>query len=532
MVKLPRLLDANFAEIARLHPSMLTANITLNALSTATMVLPEGEPPVVLGRWVELYDGGGKSLGIYRVTEVNMTLMGDREVVLEHGICTLGDMLTSAETTLSGSMGSILQALLDKQQDFTLWALGSVATTENYSIDTDREDALEAIFAAMKKANGYALTYDQSAVPWRLGVRKLGESPVCECRLSRNMESVTIDEDRRDLCTRAVSDALPDGHLDADTRNVWGTVEKELAGLADDAPQDKALAYAREYLAAHKNPATTITVSALVLAEQTGEPADRFALGDMCRVALAEYGNAQEKWITTMNYGDLVSAPDAVQLTLDSPARDLSSMIAELRSSSVKTARSSRRAGSAANKAMGYITEINGELRLQDERITLVAAKAKDNGNKISSAEIAIDGANAAIKLKADKTVVDEQGRRLSSAEIAIDGANAAIELKVSKDGVVSAINQSPEEITINAKRINLNGYVTATQLNAVKGDITDMTTGKLTFTILNGQQAKFYTLNVTSIGIKAGGLIYDGAGISVKSITVGGTTYKVLCSQ
>ena len=208
----------------------------------------------------------------------------------------------------------------------------------------------------------------------------------------------------------------------------------------------------------------------MVLAEQTGEPADRFALGDMCRVALAGYGNPQEKWITAMNYGDLVSAPDAVQRTLDSPARDLSSMIAELRSSSVKTARSSRRAGSAANKAMGYITEINGELRLQDERITLVAAKADDNGNRISSAEIAIDGANATIKLKADQTVVDEQGRRLSSAEIAIDGANAAIELKVSKDGVVSAINQSPEKIRISASKIDLDGYVTMDEFEAVEG--------------------------------------------------------------
>lgn len=525
MVKLPRLLDANFAEIARLHPSMLTANITLNALSTATMILPEGEPPVVLGRWVELYDGGGKSLGIYRVTEVNMTIMGDREVVLEHGICTLGDMLTSAETTLSGSMGSILQALLDKQQDFTLWALGSVATTESYTLDTDREDALEALFAAVKKANGYALTYDQSAVPWRVGVRKLGESSVCECRLSRNMESVTIDEDRRDLCTRAVSDALPDGHLDADTRNVWGTVEKELAGLADDAPQDKALAYAREYLAAHKNPAMTITVSAVVLAEQTGEPADRFALGDMCRVALAEYGAPQEKWITAMNYGDLVSAPDAVQLTLDSPARDLSSMIAELRSSSVKTARSSRRAGSAANKAMGYITEINGELRLQDERITLVAAKAEDNGNRISSAEIAIDGANATIKLKADQTVVDEQGRRLSSAEIAIDGANATIKLKVSKNGVVSAINQSPEEIKISAKKINLSGYVTATELEATSAKIDNLMTGNTTAT-------KIAATNVVATTTTTSSFVFRGGKTKWQKLTINGTEYQFIVHE
>ncbi len=348
---------------------------------------------------------------------------------------------------------------------------------------------------------------------------------MCECRLSRNMESVSIDEDRRDLCTRAVSNALPDGHLDADTRNVWGTVEKELAGLADDAPQDKALAYAREYLATHKNPATTITVSALVLAEQTGEPADRFALGDMCRVALAEYGDAQEKWITAMNYGDLVSAPDAVQLTLDSPARDFIEHDCRARSSNVKTARSSRRAGSAANKAMGYITEINGELRLQDERITLVTAKAEDNGNKISSAQIAIDGANAKIKLKADKTVVDEQGRRLSSAEIAIDGANAAIELKVSKDGVVSAINQSPEEIRISAKRINLSGYVTATELEATSAKIDNLMTGNTTAT-------KIAATNVVATTTTTSGFVFRGGKAKWQKLTINGTEYQFIVHE
>ena len=214
-----------------------------------------------------------------------------------------------------------------------------------------------------------------------------------------------------------------------------------------------------------------------------------------------------------------------MQLTLDSPARDLSSMIAELRSSSVKTARSSRRAGSAANKAMGYITEINGELRLQDERITLVAAKAEENGNKISSAEIAIDGANAKIKLKADKTVVDEQGRRLSSAEIAIDGANAAIELKVSKDGVVSAINQSPEEIRISAKRINLSGYVTATELEATSAKIDNLMTGNTTAT-------KIAATNVVATTTTTSGFVFRGGKAKWQKLTINGTEYQFIVHE
>ena len=55
----------------------------------------------------------------------------------------------------------------------------------------------------------------------------------------------------------------------------------------------------------------------------------------------------------------------------------------------------------------------------------------------------------------------------MTSAEINIDGANAAIALKVSKDGIIGAINLSPEEIVISASRINLSGYVTMSQFSA-----------------------------------------------------------------
>ena len=85
----------------------------------------------------------------------------------------------------------------------------------------------------------------------------------------------------------------------------------------------------------------------------------------------------------------------------------------------------------------------------------------------MSQAEIDIDGANAAIALKASQTTVDALGNRVSQAEIDIDGANAAIALKVSKDGIIGAINLSPEEIVISASRINLSGYVTMSQFSA-----------------------------------------------------------------
>lgn len=55
------------------------------------------------------------------------------------------------------------------------------------------------------------------------------------------------------------------------------------------------------------------------------------------------------------------------------------------------------------------------------------------------------------------------------------------IETKVSKDGVISSINQSAEEVSINASRINLTGYVTASELAATNATIDNLTSGRTT---------------------------------------------------
>lgn len=52
---------------------------------------------------------------------------------------------------------------------------------------------------------------------------------------------------------------------------------------------------------------------------------------------------------------------------------------------------------------------------------------------------------------------------RISSAESKIEQNADSIEATVKKDGVISAINQTAEEITIDANKVNLNGYLTVT---------------------------------------------------------------------
>lgn len=109
------------------------------------------------------------------------------------------------------------------------------------------------------------------------------------------------------------------------------------------------------------------------------------------------------------------------------------------------------------------------EIRMADAEISLDAQEKvlTSQGERLSQAEVDINGAKAEIALKANQTTVDALGTRVSSAEVRISGAEAKIELKVNRDGVISAINLTPEEAKIQAPKINLEGYVTAKQLEA-----------------------------------------------------------------
>lgn len=91
-VRLPRLLDSQMEEVARLAPTQLSLEWTLAPLSLAEMLLPRGERQVTCGDWVELYTPD-ESAGIFRVTAVETELGwgGGQRVWLEHGLGALAD---------------------------------------------------------------------------------------------------------------------------------------------------------------------------------------------------------------------------------------------------------------------------------------------------------------------------------------------------------------------------------------------------------------------------------------------------------
>lgn len=310
MTKLPRITATG----QRLHPSALRITLNQAPLSTASMSLIEGES-LQTGEEVELFTPRG-SAGIFRVTAVDDVYGEAVEVTLDHGLVTLSDsIIPGKRKKIRSSIREALTTLLEHQ---TRWTLGvvEVPDEDTYQWSYEYSNLLESLTSIMEKIPLYRLTFDQTVTPWVLNVVRLNDDDACECRLNRNMETLSVTTDRSELCTRLHlrnAGNLPTP-MDADTIDRWGVVERTLSLDADFDEEDKRLR-AESFLEMHRNPVITVTIDALELSGVTGEAFDSFHLGRMCRVILPD-GEPIRQRVTSIEYVDPIAEPERVVLTL------------------------------------------------------------------------------------------------------------------------------------------------------------------------------------------------------------------------
>lgn len=328
MIRQPRLLAADLTERARLAPVKLSLHLTLTPTSTAEMVLPDDAPEVALRDLIELYDENG-SAGIFRVTQVSRTLGRTRSVLLEHSIATLRDTVIPAQGFTS-SVAECLSTLLN-QQDDPRWTLGDVETPADLTVifATGYANLLVAVDALVGMLpEGYALTFDQAVFPWVLHLRRLTESPDCEGRVRRNLQSVRISTDSSRLCTRVYpfGAELEEGrislmpltgsdHEDSAAQSTLGVISRTFeSDLVFDAPTLQEVAL--RYLDRHAEPETTIVLSAAELSLITGVELDRFLPGKLCRLCLPELGLTLMERVIAVDKPDVYTAPGQAVVTL------------------------------------------------------------------------------------------------------------------------------------------------------------------------------------------------------------------------
>lgn len=523
-MRLPILRNDDGTERARLHPISLQLTANATPPSTASMVIPSGDAAVSEYDLIELYKGD-ESQGLFRVSGLTAQNGETVQVDMEHAIVTLENDITPSETELTGSPKAIAAALLG-YQTATCWRLGSAPETGDISITVDESNVLETLVEMVQNLNDYILTFDFSTTPWTVSIAPLETTPSCECRLSRNTSSATITRDCSEMVTRVKAAQLDGGYMESANYKGRFRITRPL-GVDEDAEAGQVKAYAQKYLKEHDHPQISVEISAVELAKRTGESVDAFSPGKLCRIALADWNYTADQRLITASYNDLVADDENVTLTLSTSPRSLAFDLAKMQkaASSVQDWRTSAgirsRSGGGGTvinqleKSYTYSKDIDGKLTTfqnyvgiqLDEQQAQISLKASQSaldaqGQRLSQAEVAIDGANAAISLKASQTTVDALGQRVNSAEVAIDGANAEIALKVNKNGVISAINLTSEAATIKASKINLEGYVTASQLSAEVANINKFFAGTAQASRMDINSLTSQTAQITNVSL------------------------------
>lgn len=260
---------------------------------------------------------------------------------------------------------------------------------------------------------------------------------------------------------------------DAEAMAIYGRVEDVYTNQYQDDPA-KLLRETWEQLKKVCKPIATATATVQDMEFVPGYEHQQVRLWDTVAIVRRD-GTALESTVTGIER-DYVH-PWLTKLRTGDEDHDEPSLAREMARASASMEQLSNRVGGHG----AGISENKQFIVENQEIIRLHTIAIDEQGHVIDEAEIKLEGAT--VTIAAQQRELDEQGERISGAEIRLDGVAASILLKVDKNGVIAAINLTPEEVKIQAAKINLEGYVTATQLSteiaAIENSFSDMVSTK-----------------------------------------------------
>ena len=279
---------------------------------------------------------------------------------------------------------------------------------------------------------------------------------------------------------------------DAEAMAIYGRVEDVYTNQYQDEPA-KLLRETWKQLQKVCHPLVTATATVQDMEFVPGYEHQQVRLWDTVAIVRRD-GTALESTVTGIER-DYVH-PWLTKLKTGDEGHDEPSLAREMARASASMEQLSNRVG-----GHGAGISENKQFIIRDrEVIDLHTIKIKENGDKIQETELRMG--DAEVSILAQQKQLDENGERISSAEVRLDGAEAKILLKVNKDGVIAAINLTPEEAKIQAAKINLEGYVTASQL------ATELANIELNFS------KSIYTESLSAGTIGTGSFVFDGNNI------------------
>lgn len=313
--------------VRNIYPVQVSIDLNIIPLSTATVMIPHGET-IPARDYVELFtsrvtaDNPTGSVGIFRARNPQDTYEGyTSDVELESALVEIGDYLVKTKYEAMMSAPDAITALMSHYTG-TYWTLdlNSLSVFEGerlIGLTCDYQNILEALLSVMEQLPAYYITMDYSGLPWKLGFAKRDTVVSAEGRLSRNIESLTIDHDDTDICTRAyyrVGETTAYMDADAYYQNKNGVVERMVAQGDVEA---EVLLQVTDYLNKHRDPKVTIEISADDLSNVTHENLDTFTIGKMMKLEILDYRVDVSRNITQLSWDDVYGAPRRVTVTLE-----------------------------------------------------------------------------------------------------------------------------------------------------------------------------------------------------------------------
>lgn len=207
---------------------------------------------------------------------------------------------------------------------------------------------------------------------------------------------------------------------------IWGVTEFD----AKDA--STLLEMAKENLQKRLKETITITISAVDL-HLLDVNAESFRVGDKVRVVSPPHGIDAEYTCTAISL-DLVN-PDQSEYTFGTPEAGMAS-----------TTAATSKAVEVVDSSVEYLRQI-----VSDQNTHLLL----------------FDGV-----IDAYTTKVDDNTKAINTVQLTLNSVTGELTSKVSKGDLISTINQTAGAVKISANCIDLEGYVTATELSAMKADV------------------------------------------------------------
>lgn len=565
MIPLPKVLDASGNEVRRIRPVKVSISENIVPLSSATLTC-RVEDAVTERTYVELFNANG-SVGIYRTRAPEIRYITHTcDITLEHGVTEVGDWLVRAKIDQTVKTLSAAITQVWAYYGGSKWQLGTVSATGDVVLSASYSNLLQTINSLVDQVEGAMLSFDFSTSPWTLNVVTRDANVSAEGRLGRNVVSASVKKDDSSLFTRVYVNGLTGGYMDADTVSQYGVIEYKYSDTEYTAAQ--AAVKAAAFLAKHKRPKYSISISGEDFSAITGETLDRVKIGKKYRLAIPEEGVTIEENIVALNWGDVYGSSFDVEITLSEADANIIDFVQQYASdaygaggyydtiygangtNSASIDWLQRKTGvnslgeeetlyakitanyAAIQTEVGRASESEGSL---STRITQTADAITTEATRATAAEGTLSSriTQTADAITAEVTRAQGAEGTLSS-RIQLNADSIALVVSngsINAASIVAAINGSDSSVTISASHINLVGAVSITDLQEY-----DSASGKITSGLYcTGPIGTDDTITADGVTCNriAPGSIYLNGGVNqviTKPLTIDGTQYQVLC--